>query len=89
MRALLDAERSIGRPLARAANSRQTADVLLALARVGRLAQDASTRARGAVVHALSLPSHRDVELLEAKVERLQRAIEELSAAELDRRDRP
>jgi hypothetical protein len=33
-------------------------------------------------VHTLSLPSHRDVQLLDAKVDRLRRTVEELSAAQ-------
>lgn len=86
MRALLRAERTIAGPLARAGNSQQAADALLLIARGGRLATDASLKVRGAVVHALSLPSHRDVELLETKVERLQRTLDELSAEERDRR---
>ena len=89
MRAVLRAERTIGEPLAKAANSREGAVVLMVAARAGQLARGAVHGARSRVVHTLSLPSHRDVQLLDAKVDRLRRTVEELSAAqrEQDRED--
>jgi hypothetical protein len=59
----------------------------LVLARGGRAAQEAAERVQGAVVHALHLPSRRDLQLLDARVECLQRMIEDWSAEEWDHRE--
>jgi hypothetical protein len=89
MRAVLRAERTVGEPLTRAANSREGAAVLMVAARASRLARDTVHGARARVVHTLSLPSHRDVQLLDAKVDHLRRTVEELSAAQREHeRDR-
>ena len=80
MRVILRAERAVGEPLARAANSDRAASALLLAARAGRLGRAVADRGRATAVHALNLPSHRDVQVLDAKVERLQRALEELTA---------
>lgn len=88
LRAVVRAERMIAGPLNRAANSEQSAGALLLLAGTARLAIGISERARRTVVHVLALPSQRDVQLLEAKVERVQRALEDWSAEERDWRAR-
>jgi hypothetical protein len=80
LRAVVRVERSLAGSIDRATNSGQAADVLLLLSRGNRLARRASTRLSGAVVHTLSLPSHRDVQVLHAKVEQLQRMVDELTA---------
>ena len=80
LRAVLRAERTVGGPLTRVSNSQEAADVMLVLARGARFGLEATERVRGAVVHALDLPSHRDLQLLDAKVERLQRALDDLAA---------
>jgi hypothetical protein len=54
------------------------------LARGGRLASAVSDRVRVSAVHALQLPAHRDVQQLDIKVERLQRALEETAAQQRD-----
>ena len=84
MRAVIRAERTISGPITRASNSREAAEVLLLVARSARITRNAAERARGAVVHALDLPSHRDLQLLDAKVERLQRALEDISTRDQD-----
>jgi hypothetical protein len=85
MRALLRAERTVAGPLNRAANSRQAAGGLMLIARGNRLALGAADRTRATVVHLMHLPTHRDVQLLDAKVERLQRALDDLAAEQRDR----
>jgi hypothetical protein len=85
LRLVVRAEQIASGPLNRAANSGEAADVLLVVARAGRGVRRLGERVQAGVVHALALPSHRDVELLDAKVERLQRALEELSVVERDR----
>ena len=82
MRAILRAERTLGAPLARATNSREAAGALLLIARGAHLGRDTADRARAVVVHALALPTRRDVQRLDAKVERLQRTLEDMSAEE-------
>lgn len=82
MRAVLRAERALGEPLMRATNSREAAGALLLIGQAAALARDGAERTRSAVVHALALPSHRDLQKLDAKVERLQRMLEELTAQE-------
>ena len=84
LRAIVLAERTVARPLNRAANSDEAAAVLLLMARVGRRGRDIAEHGRATVVHTLNLPSHRDVQLLDAKVEQLRRALEELAAEERD-----
>ncbi len=84
MRAILAAERAVAGPLNRAANSDEAAAVLLVVARAGRRGRDLAERGRATVVHALDLPSHRDVQLLDAKVEQLRRALEERAAQARD-----
>lgn len=88
MRAVLRAERILAGPLTRATNSSEAASALLLVARSGRLARNLAQGARAVVVHALDLPTHRDVQLLDAKVERLQRTMEDWSAELRDWRKR-
>jgi hypothetical protein len=57
---------------------------MLAIARGRRLARDVTDRSRAMMVHALDLPSHRDLQLLDAKVERLQRTLDEWAAQARD-----
>ena len=85
LQAILRAERGISGPLERASNSSEAADALFVAARGARLVLGAAERARAAAVHALYLPTRRDVQALETKVERLQRALDEFSAEERDR----
>ena len=80
LRAILYAERTIAAPLNRAVNSDEAATMLLLVARAGRHGRELAERGRASVVHALSLPSHRDVQRLEAKIEHLRRAVEERAA---------
>jgi hypothetical protein len=77
LRLVLRAERAASGPINRAANSQEAADLLLQIGHIRRTAGDVIQRIRAGSVHALALPSHRDLELLEAKVERLQRTLEE------------
>jgi hypothetical protein len=84
-RLLLIAERALSGPLNAGANSSEAAQALLALAKGGRMACELTERVRSAAVHALDLPSRRDVQLLDAKVERLQRTLDELFAERGDR----
>lgn len=81
MRAVLRVERAVAEPLNRASNSGEAADALLLAARAARAARDLAESARAVVVHTLDLPSHRDIQRLDAKVERLQRALDDLTAA--------
>jgi hypothetical protein len=87
LRAVMNAEQAIGDQLARATNSREAADAMLLLARGAGVARGAAERGRSIIVHALALPSRRDVQLLDAKVERLQRALEDLAAEARDMRE--
>lgn len=80
LRLVLRAEKAASGPVNRASNSGEAADLLLLASKAGRVAIGVGDRLRGVAVHALALPSHRDLQLLEAKVERLQRAIDELAA---------
>jgi hypothetical protein len=80
LRAILSAERTVAAPLNRIANSDEAATVLLLVARAGRHGRGIAERGRATVVHALNLPSHRDVQRLDAKVEHLRRAVEERAA---------
>jgi hypothetical protein len=89
LRAILAAERTVAGPLNRAANSDEAATVLLLMAAAGRRGRDVAERGRATVVHALNLPSHRDVQVLEAKIEQLQRAVEERTAQARDDASRP
>lgn len=75
-------------PVTRAANSGQAADVLFLIAKGRKVARGGAESLRAGVVHALALPSHRDVQLVEAKVERLQRTMDEWSAEAQDREPR-
>jgi len=74
----------MGRPVERAVNSPYSVTTLMLLARGNRLAGTVSQGVRTAAVHALDLPSHRDVQRLDAKIELLQRTIEERTAREHD-----
>jgi hypothetical protein len=89
MRPILWAERSVSGPITRATNSPQAASTLMLLARGKRLARDIGDGARTRVVHALQLPSHRDIQLLDARVQRLQRTIDDLSSEERGRPENP
>jgi hypothetical protein len=89
MRAVLRAERAVAGPLNRAANSDEAASVLLVMARAGSAGRAVADRGRAALVHALSLPSHRDVQVLDVKVEQLRRALEELAAERRDDAEGP
>lgn len=88
LRAVLAAERKISGPVNRAANSPEAADVLLGLASGARFAFRSVERLRAGVVHAFYLPSRRDLQVLETKVERLQRAVDEWAADEREGRTR-
>jgi hypothetical protein len=80
LRAVVRVENTVAGPVNRASNSSQAVDVLVWVWRGSRLARGASRLVRSAAIHAVSLPSRRDVQLLDAKVERLQRALDELTA---------
>jgi hypothetical protein len=80
LRAVLRLERAVAESATRATNSHQAADVITLLSRGNRFARRTSARARSAAVHVLSLPSHRDVQVLDAKVERVERMLDELNA---------
>ena len=80
LRAVLRVERTVGARLERAANTGEAADAMLLVARGMRLTFGAVERARATVIHALGLPTHRDVQLLDANVERLKRTIDEVPA---------
>lgn len=84
LRMVMRAEQAASGPINRAANSPEAADLLLQIGRMRRIAGDVTQWIRAGTVHALALPSHRDLKLLEAKVERLQRTLDELAA---DRHD--
>lgn len=86
LRAVLRLERAIAQSATRATNSEEAADALMLLSRGNRLARDTTARVRSAAVHVLSLPSHRDVQVLDAKVERVERMLDELNAR-IDERD--
>jgi len=88
LRAILRAERTLAAPLNRVANSDEAATVMLLTARAGRLGRDIAERGRATIVHGLNLPSHRDVQRLDAKVERLQRALEDRAAEARDETSR-
>ena len=81
LRLVVRAERSASGPVNRAANSDKAADALLLTSRALRTAAALSDGLRALTVHALALPSHRDLQLLDAKVERLQRTLDEWVAA--------
>jgi hypothetical protein len=89
LRLVLRAEQIASGPLNRASNSDEAAQALLLVARTRRAARSVTERIGAGVVHALYLPSHRDVQLLDAKVERLQRSLEELAADGRDRGVQP
>jgi hypothetical protein len=89
LRAILRVERAVAGPLERATNSSEGADGLLIVARGARIIRRLGDGARHAIVHAFDLPTHRDVQLLDAKVERLHRALDDWSAGEHDRREMP
>lgn len=86
MRLLLRAERAVSEPLNRASNSDEAAGVLLLAARGARTARNLAEGTRAVIIHALDLPSHRDVQQLDAKVERLQRTVDDLAAAPAPRK---
>ena len=67
LRVVVRAERALGEPLTRVTNSLEGAAILLAAGRGSQLVRDGAGRARAALVHALALPSHRDLERLDAK----------------------
>jgi hypothetical protein len=79
LRVVVRAEQAVASPVNRASNSGLAAHALLVVARGGKLAQQVAERFQSAVVHALDLPSHRDLQLLAARVERLQRTVEDWS----------
>jgi hypothetical protein len=80
LRAVMRLDRTVSGPLNRATNSGQAADAMLLLSRAARTARGASERLRGAAVHALFLPSQRDLQRVRANVERLERTVDELTA---------
>ncbi len=89
LQAVLWAEGRVAKPLNRISNSPQAADVMLAVADGRRLLTAVTERVRSGAVHVLALPTQRDVEMLEAKVERLQRTLDEMTAEARDASPRP
>ena len=71
-------------PLTHATNSQPGADLLMRVGDGFRLAERTAAHIRSAAVHALSLPSLRDVQALSHQVERLQRMVEELTERQGD-----
>ena len=86
LRAVLYVERSVAGSINRATNSEQAAGVLLLMSRGNRVARKARARMSGAALHAMYLPSRRDVQLLDAKVETVQRMLDELTARAAEQR---
>lgn len=68
----------MGGPLTRALNSDQAAEAILLAGRAVRTGVGAANAVAGRAVHLLSLPSRRDVQRVEIRVARLDRAIQEL-----------
>jgi hypothetical protein len=85
LRAVMRLDRAVSGPLDRATNSHRAADVMLLVSRATRVARGATDGLRGAAVHALFLPSQRDVERLRASVEHLERTVDELTARAAER----
>lgn len=79
LKAIVRAERALGAPIARATNSDESARALLALGGVVRAGADIGELLASRAVHLMSLPSRRDVQRLEIKVERLRRTVEDLA----------
>jgi hypothetical protein len=86
LRAVLFMERSVSGSINRATNSGQAADVLMLMSRGNRVARRARARLTGALLHGLYLPTRRDVQLLDAKVEHVQRMLDELAARTAEQR---
>jgi hypothetical protein len=86
-----DAERMVGEPLERAINTPSGGNVLLVAAKLTRFGFGQMRAARSTLVHLAELPTHRDVEVLSAKIGRLQRTVDELTqqVAELEQQRRP
>jgi hypothetical protein len=74
-----EAERAVGGPIEHAINTPTGGSMLLAAARVTHLGLRPLRAVRSTVVHLAELPTHRDVELLSAKIGRLQRSVDELT----------
>jgi hypothetical protein len=87
LRLALRAEKAASGPVNRAANSDEAAGVLLLVSRLLRVAGGMTGRIRAVAVRAVALPSHRDLQMLEAKVERLQRTLDEWVASSYDERN--
>jgi hypothetical protein len=80
LRALARAERAVGGPVERAVDSREGARLLLLLSMPARIARQAVEALGDATIHAVNLPTHRDVQLLSADLARLRRAVEDVRA---------
>jgi hypothetical protein len=89
LRAVMRLDRAVSGPLNRATNSDRAADTMLVVSRATRMARGAADRLRSAGVHALYLPSQRDVQRLGTSVERLERTVDELVARAEDHEERP
>jgi hypothetical protein len=79
LRAVVRAERKVGTPLSRATNSNEGAAVLLVAGRLMRVSLRLGDAMAGTAVHLMRLPSRRDVELLDVKVDRLHRLVEDMA----------
>lgn len=87
LKAIVKVERTLGGPLARATNSHEGASALLALGRARRLVSGVTKYSVDRGIHLINLPSRRDVQRLDVRVERLHRLLEEV-AHSLDDRER-
>lgn len=86
-----EAERAVGRPLEEAVNTPAGGSVLFLAAKITGFGFRQAQAVRAKLVHLAELPTHRDVDVLSAKVSRLQGSIEEISQqlADLEEQQRP
>lgn len=78
-------ERFVGGPLEKAISLPEASYVLMAAGRTWRFGLRRIEDLRSGLVHAWSLPSHRDVQMLSAQLARLQRDVEEIEQRIEDR----
>lgn len=79
LKVIAKAERAVGGPLSRTANSDRSAELLLAIGRVRHLAADVHGFYVDHTAHLFNLPSRRDLQRLDVKVERLHRLVEDVA----------
>lgn len=78
-------ERFVGGPLEKVVNLPEASYVLMSVGRTWRFGLRRIEDLRSGLVHAWSLPSYRDVQMLSAQLARLQRNVEEIEQRMEDR----